>query len=97
ELRGVHRTYMQAGQPLPVLRGVDLRLQPGEIVALIGPSGAGKSTLLQIAGLLDRPDAGEVLIAGEPCSGLSEDARSAMRRNRLGFVFQFHHLLPEFT
>ena len=97
ELRDVQRTYVQAGQPLPVLRGVRLALAPGEIVGLVGPSGAGKSTLLQIAGLLDRPDGGEVLIAGEPCSKLGDDARSAMRRSHLGFVFQFHHLLPEFS
>ena len=97
ELRDVQRTYVQAGQPLPVLRGVRLALAPGEIVGLVGPSGAGKSTLLQIAGLLDRPDGGEVLIGGEPCSKLNDDARSAMRRSHLGFVFQFHHLLPEFS
>ena len=97
ELRNVHRTYIQAEQPLPVLRGVELALAPGEIVGLVGPSGAGKSTLLQIAGLLDRPDEGEVFIGGQPCSKLSDDARSAMRRSFLGFVFQFHHLLPEFS
>jgi lipoprotein-releasing system ATP-binding protein len=97
ELRGVQRTYVQAGDRLPVLRGVDLVLAPGEIVGLVGPSGAGKSTLLQIAGLLDRPDAGEVYLAGQLCSRLGDDARSAMRRTHLGFVFQFHHLLPEFS
>lgn len=97
ELLNVRRSFTQAGEQLDILRGVDLTIAPGEIVALVGPSGAGKSTLLQIAGLLERPDAGEVFLGGEPSSGLRDDALSAMRRHNLGFVFQFHHLLPEFT
>src|SRR5690606_12160352 len=70
---------------------------PGEIVALIGPSGAGKSTLLHIAGLLERPNAGEVLLDGQACGQLGDPERTALRRLRLGFVYQFHHLLPEFS
>lgn len=97
EMRSIVREYRQGEAALRVLRGLDLALQPGEIVALVGPSGAGKSTLLQIAGLLDRPDSGEVLFAGESSSGLSDDQLSAMRCAHIGFVFQFHHLLPEFT
>ena len=97
ELRGVTRIFRQAGQELPVLRGVSLALRPGEIVALVGPSGAGKSTLLHLAGLLERPDGGEVLIGGQECGGMSDDRRTAMRRQKLGFVYQFHHLLPEFS
>ena len=72
-------------------------LRPGEIVALVGPSGAGKSTLLHIAGLLERPDGGEVLIGGEDCGRLNDERRTALRREELGFVYQFHHLLPEFS
>jgi len=97
ELRDVARTYSQAGVPLPVLRGASLALWPGEIVALVGPSGAGKSTLLHTAGLLERPDGGEVRVAGRDCSTLSDDQRTEMRRAQLGFVYQFHHLLPEFS
>jgi lipoprotein-releasing system ATP-binding protein len=96
-LRGVVRTYRQAGAPLPVLRGVTLALMPGEIVALVGPSGAGKSTLLHVAGLLERPDEGEVLLGTRECGTMSDDERTAMRRSALGFVYQFHHLLPEFS
>src|SRR5208282_2783708 len=97
ELRGVRRVFKQAGTELCVLNGVDLALRSGEIVALVGPSGAGKSTLLHIAGLLERPDGGEVLIAGESCSTLSDQRRTALRRRTIGFVYQFHHLLPEFS
>jgi len=97
ELRGVSRSYAQGGQALHILRNLDLQLMPGQIVALVGPSGAGKTTLLQIAGLLDIPDSGDVLLAGESCIGLGDDTLSAMRRNYIGFIFQFHHLLPEFT
>jgi lipoprotein-releasing system ATP-binding protein len=97
ELRGVVRTYRQAGSPLPVLRGVSLKLYPGEVAALVGPSGAGKSTLLHTAGLLERPDGGAVLLAGRDCGSMSDDQRTAMRRAQLGFVYQFHHLLPEFS
>jgi len=97
ELRGVIRTYKQAGVMLPVLRGVALALRPGEIAALVGPSGAGKSTLLHTAGLLERPDGGEVLLDGRDCGGMSDGQRTEIRRGRLGFVYQFHHLLPEFS
>ncbi|HUN45798.1 MAG TPA: ABC transporter ATP-binding protein [Stellaceae bacterium] len=97
ELRGVIRTFKQAGETLQVLRGVDLALRPGEIVALVGPSGAGKSTLLHVAGLLERPDGGEVRLAGRDCGQMGDDERTAMRRSALGFVYQFHHLLPEFS
>jgi lipoprotein-releasing system ATP-binding protein len=97
ELRKVIRTYQQAGAPLPVLRGVSLALRPGEIVALVGPSGAGKSTLLHTAGLLERPDEGEVLLEGRDCGHMSDQQRTEIRRSHLGFVYQFHHLLPEFS
>jgi len=97
ELRGVRRVFRQAGVELAVLNGVDLELRPGEIVALVGPSGAGKSTLLHVAGLLERPDGGVVLIDGEECGSLSDERRTLLRRRALGFVYQFHHLLPEFS
>jgi lipoprotein-releasing system ATP-binding protein len=96
-LVGIERVFTTAAASLRVLRGVDLEVQPGEMVALLGPSGAGKSTLLHIAGLLERPDAGEVLIAGAPCSKLPDVRRTALRRRAIGFVYQFHHLLPEFS
>ena len=97
ELREVYRTYKQAGENLPVLRGVSLAIAPGEMVALVGPSGAGKSTLLHLAGLLERPDGGKVRIDGRDCGGMSDNGRTEVRRARLGFVYQFHHLLPEFS
>jgi lipoprotein-releasing system ATP-binding protein len=97
ELRGVVRTYKQAGELLPVLRGASLALFPGEIAALVAPSGAGKSTLLHTAGLLERPDGGEVLLGGRSCGGMSDSQRTEIRRAGLGFVYQFHHLLPEFS
>jgi lipoprotein-releasing system ATP-binding protein len=97
ELRGVRRVFRSGGGEIVVLNGVDLVLDPGEIVALVGPSGAGKSTLLHVAGLLERPGGGQVLIAGEDCGGLSDERRTLMRRAELGFVYQFHHLLPEFS
>ncbi|HEY1258412.1 MAG TPA: ABC transporter ATP-binding protein [Stellaceae bacterium] len=97
ELRGVRRFYKTGEAEIRVLNGIDLVLRPGEVVALVGPSGAGKSTLLHVAGLLERPDAGEVLIGGEACGGLSEERRTLLRRTELGFVYQFHHLLPEFS
>lgn len=96
-MRGVVRTFGRGEGRLEVLRGASLDVTPGEIVALTGPSGAGKSTLLQIAGLLERPDGGEVLVGGRACGALSDDARTALRRGAVGFVYQFHHLLPEFT
>jgi len=97
ELRGIVRTYHQAGTALEVVRGASLALRAGEIVALVGPSGAGKSTLLHVAGLLERPDGGEVLVAGRECGTMSDGERTAIRRRNLGFVYQFHHLLPEFS
>lgn len=96
-LNDIQRTFHQAGNELQVLRGAAVSIAPGETVALVGPSGAGKSTLLHIAGLLERPDGGEVIVNGEACSGLSDDRRTALRRTAIGFIYQFHHLLPEFT
>jgi len=97
ELRAIGRTFVQGGRRLDVLRGADLALHPGERVALVGPSGAGKSTLLYIAGLLEKPDAGEILISGKVCDVRNDASRTALRRQHLGFVYQFHHLLPEFS
>jgi len=96
-LRRVIRTFAQAGETLEVLRGASLDLNAGEIVALIGPSGTGKSTLLHAAGLLERPDGGQVLIDGQDCATLSDRERTRLRRETIGFVYQFHHLLPEFS
>jgi lipoprotein-releasing system ATP-binding protein len=97
ELRGVRKVFRQGGVALAVLNGVDLTLLPGEIVALVGPSGAGKSTLLHVAGLLEQPTDGAVLIEGRDCGGLADEQRTQLRRRALGFVYQFHHLLPEFS
>ncbi len=93
----VVRTYRQGSEAVEVLRGVTLAVSAGEAVALVGPSGAGKSTLLHIAGLLERPDRGEVMIEGAACGRLGDDERTRLRRTQLGFVYQFHHLLPEFS
>ncbi len=97
ELADIVKTFEQGGTRLEVLRGASLSLSAGEIVALIGPSGAGKSTLLHIAGLLERPSGGAVRLIGESCGDLSDDRRTELRRGIVGFVYQFHHLLPEFT
>jgi len=97
ELRGIAKTFKQASGALTVLKDVTFGLWPGQMVALVGPSGSGKSTLLHIAGLLDRPSAGEVWIKGRNCSNLPDSERSRLRRELLGFVYQYHHLLPEFT
>jgi len=97
ELRGVQRVYRTGAGELPVLRGADLALKAGEIVAIMAPSGAGKSTLLHLAGLLEQPDGGSVLVAGRDAAGLNDAQRTAVRRDAIGFVYQFHHLLGEFT
>jgi lipoprotein-releasing system ATP-binding protein len=96
-LDNLERRFIQGEVELSVLRGASLTLMPGEIIALTGPSGSGKSTLLQIAGLLERPDGGEVTVSGRQCGQMNDLDRTAMRRSELGFVYQFHHLLPEFT
>jgi lipoprotein-releasing system ATP-binding protein len=93
----VGRSYRQAGISLDVLRGIDFGLWPGQSVALVAPSGAGKSTLLHIAGLLEKPDFGEVIIGGRATTHMADSERTALRRNSIGFVYQFHHLLPEFS
>ena len=96
-LQGVVRTYRQVGEPLHILTGVDFALHRGQSVALTAPSGAGKSTLLHIAGLLEHPDSGDVLVRGRSTAGLNDAGLTALRRSEIGFVYQFHHLLPEFT
>jgi lipoprotein-releasing system ATP-binding protein len=96
-LDNVQRTFSQGGVNVDVLRGVDLTVSRGEIVALLGPSGSGKSTLLHIAGLLEQPSSGRVLIGGQDCSRMDDPERTRVRRDRLGFVYQYHHLLPEFS
>lgn len=96
-LTGVHRSYGQGENVLNILNDAEFELKSGEIVALVAPSGTGKSTLLHLAGLLEHPDAGEVYVDGEPCGTLADDRRTAIRRSDIGFVYQFHHLLPEFT
>ncbi len=96
-LEGVTRTFTQAGSNLDVLRGISLAVDPGEMVALVGPSGAGKSTLLHIAGLLEPASSGTVKIDGADTSSMSDNERTRLRLRRLGFVYQFHHLLPEFS
>ncbi|MDG1417657.1 MAG: ABC transporter ATP-binding protein, partial [Maricaulis sp.] len=96
ELRNITRTYVTDAGPLNVLRGVDLDLKPGELVGLVGPSGSGKSSLLHAAGLLEKPDDGDVLLAGRSTRDMTDRERTAVRRSEVGFVYQFHHLLPEF-
>jgi lipoprotein-releasing system ATP-binding protein len=96
-LRGVRRDYPSGDRVLQVLKGVDLDVGAGEIVGLIGPSGAGKSSLLHAAGLLERPTAGSIVIEGRDCSKLGDEARSRVRLGLIGFIYQFHHLSPEFS
>ncbi|WP_420877467.1 ABC transporter ATP-binding protein [Roseibium polysiphoniae] len=93
----VTRSFSEGERELHILRGVDFAIQPGEMVALVAPSGTGKSTLLHIAGLLEHPDSGDVYVGGINCAELDDESRTAIRRNDVGFVYQFHHLLPEFT
>lgn len=97
QLAQVARRYKQGVTSLSVLRGADFALFPGQSVALVGQSGTGKSTLLHIAGLLERPDEGEVYIGTQPTVHMPDDMRTALRRDAIGFVYQFHHLLPEFS
>ncbi len=94
-LRDLRRTYQTGTGPLEVLKGADLTVAPGEIVGLIGPSGSGKSSLLHAAGLLEHPTSGQVIIDGRDCGAMSDAARTRIRLSTIGFVYQFHHLLPE--
>ena len=96
-LRGLSRTFVQGGVAIPVLKGIDLDIAPGEIVALLGPSGSGKSTLLQAVGLLEGGFEGSIAITGMEAAGLASDKRTLLRKTALGFVYQFHHLLPDFN
>ncbi|PCI64447.1 MAG: ABC transporter [Kordiimonadales bacterium] len=96
-LKNVKRSFHQGSKDVHVLKGIDLTVEPGELVALIGSSGSGKSTLLQVAGLLDDSFTGDLAIGGKKIAGLSDDARSRLRRTELGFIYQFHHLMPDFT
>ena len=95
-LKNINKTFRQGNEILEILKDVNLEIRPKEVVALIGPSGSGKSTLLQIAGLLENPTEGEVYIDGENCTGNSDNVRTALRRDYLGFVYQYHNLLPDF-
>jgi lipoprotein-releasing system ATP-binding protein len=97
QLRDLRRSFTQADVRIEVLRGVNLEVQPGEIVALLGPSGSGKSTLLQAVGLLEGGFEGSIRIRGREAADLDDDGRTSLRRDALGFVYQFHHLLPEFN
>ena len=97
ELKNVVKTFKQGASKLEVLKGVDFAIAPGEIVALIGPSGSGKSTMLQIAGLLEKPTKGDVWLDGQRCSKLGDNARTNLRRDYLGFVYQYHNLLGDFS
>lgn len=97
EVTDLVRTFEQGGREIRVLRGASLAVEPGQVVGLLGQSGTGKSTLLHIAGLLERPNSGTVVIGGRDCTQLGERERTQVRRHNLGFVYQFHHLLPEFT
>ncbi len=97
QLIDIRRTFHQGPRAIHVLAGASARLMPGEAVALVGPSGAGKSTLLHIAGLLEQPDSGHVIVNGRDCARMDDGQRTAVRRGEVGFVYQFHQLLPEFT
>lgn len=97
QLQDIYKHYYQGEQKLEVLNGVELSIAPNEVVALIGPSGSGKSTLLQIAGLLDKPSSGQIFLDGEDCSKADDGVRTSLRRDYLGFVYQYHNLLPDFN
>ncbi|KEQ06825.1 MULTISPECIES: ABC transporter ATP-binding protein [Pseudorhizobium] len=97
QLTAIERHYGEGEMMLSILKDANFELRSGETVALVAPSGTGKSTLLHLAGLLEHPDGGEVVVNGRSCNGLSDDERTAIRRSDIGFVYQFHHLLPEFT
>lgn len=96
-IKEITRSFHQGDETLEILHGISFDINPGEIVALVGHSGAGKSTLLQIAGLLEPPTTGQVIMSGPDTAGMSEDERTALRNQYVGFVYQFHHLLPEFS
>ena len=96
-IENIYRRYQQGNEVLDVLNGVNLEITPGEMVGLVGQSGAGKSTLLHLAGLLEQPSAGAIFVGGVNCGRLSESERTALRTTDIGFIYQFHHLLPEFT
>jgi lipoprotein-releasing system ATP-binding protein len=96
-VQDIRRSFMQAGESLEILKGISFDIHPGEIVALVGPSGAGKSTLLQLSGLLEQPTSGKIHINGASAEKLNDSQRTALRRTDIGFVYQFHHLLPDFT
>ncbi len=97
ELQGVGKTYVSGETSTPVLFDISFKIMPGEFVAIVGGSGSGKTTLLNLMGLLDRPTAGALCIQGRPIQELEEEKRAVVRRDRVGFIFQFHYLLPEFT
>ena len=97
EMHGVHKTYRLGQHVIPALRGIDLRVQPGELLALTGPSGSGKSTILNLCGLIDTPDSGDILLSGKKINDLNEVQRTLLRRDALGFVFQNFNLVPVMT
>ena len=96
-LDSIYRSFKQGENKLEILRGVSFSLNPGEIVALVGPAGIGKSTLLHVAGLLEKPNKGDVFIGNQSCKGLDDSQRTKLRNSTIGFIYQFHHLLPEFS